>query len=322
MKLHRILAAGLALLSVACAMPAQALSALERPAMMSARASHSLMLAITQAGSRLVAVGDRGHILFSDDQGRTWQQGRVPVSVMLTAVSFPTAKEGWAVGHQGVILHTADAGASWQVQHVGSGDKAAAPLLDVWFADAQHGMAIGAYGTFLKTTDGGAIWTDAASALKNPDGWHLNAITAVPGTAVVLVAGERGLLFRSQDGGNSWQSLASPFDGSFFGIAALPGNLLLVYGLQGHLYRSTDNGSSWRALSTGVTSGLNTAVVRADGSVVVAGKAGVMLVSRDHGQTFMEQDVPDRQSIAAMQATAGGLITVGEAGIKLVGGAN
>jgi photosystem II stability/assembly factor-like uncharacterized protein len=318
MRLHRILATGLILLSGSHTLPAMALSALERPAMPSARASHSLLLDVVQAGSRYIAVGDRGHILYSDDQGRTWQQGKVPVSVMLTAVSFPTAKDGWAVGHQGVILHSSDAGASWQVQHTGSGDKAAAPLLDVWFADARHGFAVGAYGAFLKTQDGGTTWTDSASALNNPEGWHLNAITAVPGAQTLLIAGERGLLFRSQDGGTSWQSLSSPFDGSFFGISAFPGNLVLVYGLQGHLYRSTDNGGSWQQVTTSVTSGLNTATVMADGSVVVAGNAGVVLVSRDHGQTFSEQDMPDRQSITAVRAVGAGLLTVGESGIKMI----
>ena len=40
----------------------------------SAKASQSLLIGAAHAGKRLVVVGDRGHILFSDDQGSTWTQ--------------------------------------------------------------------------------------------------------------------------------------------------------------------------------------------------------------------------------------------------------
>src|SRR5688572_32351199 len=57
-----------------------------RPARLAAR---SLLLDITHAGERLVAVGERGHVLQSDDAGATWKQAeRVPTSAMLTGVHF------------------------------------------------------------------------------------------------------------------------------------------------------------------------------------------------------------------------------------------
>ena len=62
----------------------------------------SLLLAVTQPASSLVAVGDRGHILLSKDDGRTWHASAVPTRAMLTGVSFPDARHGWAVGHDGV----------------------------------------------------------------------------------------------------------------------------------------------------------------------------------------------------------------------------
>ena len=37
-------------------------------------AAKAPLLAIAQAGTRLVAVGDYGVIVLSDDQGRTWRQ--------------------------------------------------------------------------------------------------------------------------------------------------------------------------------------------------------------------------------------------------------
>lgn len=75
-----------------------------------------LFLDISRAGSRVIAVGMHGAILYSDDQGKTWSQARVPVSVLLTAVHFVNERLGWAVGHNGVVLHSADGGANWQRQ--------------------------------------------------------------------------------------------------------------------------------------------------------------------------------------------------------------
>src|SRR5690606_11985141 len=89
---------------------------LNTPSMATQKAAQTLLLDVVRAGNRLVAVGQRGHIVYSDDEGQTWHQGSVPVSTTLTAVQFPTPTKGWAVGHGGVILHSADAGQTWEKQ--------------------------------------------------------------------------------------------------------------------------------------------------------------------------------------------------------------
>ena len=90
---------------------------LDLPAAANARATRSLQLAVTRAGNRLVAVGERATVLISDDDGRTWRQAkRVPVGVALTDVHFPTPELGWAVGHSGVVLHSEDGGETWMRQ--------------------------------------------------------------------------------------------------------------------------------------------------------------------------------------------------------------
>src|SRR5690606_22399355 len=80
------------------------------------KAAKSPLTAIARAGDRLVAVGQRGHILVSEDAGKSWSQASVPVSSDLVAVSFASASHGWAVGHGGVVLKTEDGGLSWAVQ--------------------------------------------------------------------------------------------------------------------------------------------------------------------------------------------------------------
>lgn len=324
MKLREII--GITLMAVGgftvSAAHAAPVSAVDRPAIVSAKAIRSLMSDIAYAGKRLVAVGERGHILYSDDAGKNWLQAKVPVSVMLTGLSFPNAQEGWAVGHNGVILYSSDAGASWQLQRSdksASDEKAGFPLMDVWFADNVTGFAVGAYGYFLKTTDGGSTWVDISETVANPDGAHLNAVMGLPGTSTIMVAGERGILFRSMDHGATWSSLASPFDGSFFGITSVSPDMLLVYGLQGRIFRSADQGNTWQQVLTGVTSGINDAVLLGSGHVIAVGNAGVILNARDSGLNFIPETRNDRQSIVAVQPLPdGGAVTVGEGGVKVL----
>ena len=100
-----------------------AMTAEEQFSLVMPRATESLLLDIDRAGSRLVVVGERGHILYSDDTGDTWQQAKVPTRQMLTAVHFPSPKLGWAVGHDGLVLATVDGGEHWVLQRDGLTDQ-------------------------------------------------------------------------------------------------------------------------------------------------------------------------------------------------------
>lgn len=82
----------------------------------STKIAKSLLQDIVRAGDRLVAVGERGHIAYSDDNGKTWLQADVPTRAMMNAVFFVSSDEGWAVGHDGLVLHTIDGGKTWEMQ--------------------------------------------------------------------------------------------------------------------------------------------------------------------------------------------------------------
>src|SRR5438034_11738498 len=80
----------------ALAQAQEGVPALQRPAPMVPQSMHGAMLAVALAGPRIVAVGERGVVLLSDDRGATWRQVAIPVSVTLTAVRFVNDKTGWA----------------------------------------------------------------------------------------------------------------------------------------------------------------------------------------------------------------------------------
>ena len=314
-------------------------------------AAHSLLIAIATAGERLVAVGDYGIIVISDDRGASWRQAdEVPTQALLTGVCFLDAQHGVAVGHDEVALVTVDAGRTWRRSHYAP--EAERPLLDVWCGASGHVIAIGAYSTYLTSGDGGASWNavkftpappagatvpapgraaDRATgtAAANPaaaeeaatGGYHLNRIVAAGGGRL-YIAGEAGHLYRSDDNGASWVTLPSPYEGSFFGVQPLavgaPGAAVLAFGLRGNLYRSEDAGMSWQRIETGTVAMLDGAARLGEG-VAIVGLAGVVLVSRDGARSFRLLQQPDRSGLAAVVAVGDArLAVVGESGARLI----
>ncbi|HVO47009.1 MAG TPA: YCF48-related protein [Steroidobacteraceae bacterium] len=298
-------------------------------------APRSLLLAIARAGSRLVVVGERGHVLLSDDNGRSWTQAKsVPTRALLTGVCFFGPRQGVAVGHDEVILVTADAGQTWSLAY--SAPQAQQPLLDVTCSPDGHSIAVGAYGTWFASGDGGASWQQHELSAPGPEGgdFHLNRIAAASATRL-YVAGEGGHLYRSDDRGETWQPLKSPYDGSFFGVKPLSADIVLAYGLRGNLFRSEDGGTSWRKLETATHALLDDAVLAPDGAGraatgqatpgtpgtlrAVVGLSGVVLVSRDNGQSFELHQQEDRKGLAAALAIdTDTLVAVGEGGVRLI----
>ncbi|MCE5990177.1 YCF48-related protein [Pseudomonas sp. LM20] len=292
---------------------------LDLPAMPSALVASSALRDVTQAGQRLVAVGPRGHIVYSDDHGAHWQQAQVPVSADLNAVSFATPELGWAVGHDGVVLHSRDGGVHWQKQLDGRALAEQLPgtgsdnaLLDVWFSDARNGYAVGVFNLLLRTVDGGEHWQPWLDHSDNPQGLHLTSLAAVGDE--LYITGEQGLLLK-QDG-ERFSRVETPYAGTLFGAVGKPG-VLLVYGLRGHAYRSTDGGQQWQAVSSSVNTSLTAAGVDRDGQLWLASQAGDLLLSRDDGASFRPVPQSARGPVTALATDTGnGLVLVGERGVR------
>ncbi len=307
-------------LPVLAAQDSVATSAIEVPV---DKITSTLLLDVANAGQRLVAVGQRGHIIYSNDQGKSWTQAKVPTRQLLTAVYFVDAQHGWAVGHDAQILATTDGGETWALQF--EDPERESPLIDVWFEDLEHGFAVGAYGTLLETSDGGQSWEDVADLLDNEDGAHLNSIIQVK-DAGLLIAGEMGMIFRSADNGLTWETLESPYEGSLFGaLPLMQSRSLLVFGLRGSVFRSTDFGDSWQQItlpgdgSEPFKFGLAGASTLPDGSVVLVGNGGSVAVSHDDGLTFSVSNLADRKPLSSVVAGADGqLVTVGQGGVQMI----
>jgi photosystem II stability/assembly factor-like uncharacterized protein len=287
----------------------------EEQAIPSRLATKSLLIDVARADGRLVAVGEWGHVLLSDNSGGSWRQAQsVPTRVTLTAVTFVDEKRGWAVGHDVLVIHTRDAGETWELQHQDPAEET--PLLSVWFRDAKRGLAAGAFGLLLETSDGGQTWQRRQLTSNPDDDYHLNAIFRGPGDTL-FIAAEYGSIYRSPDNGASWERLHPPYEGSFWGGLTVSPEAFLVFGMRGHVFRSEDLGESWQELDSGTDQSIQSAIVRADGTVVLVGLGGAVLTSSDGGKTFSAAIEPDRRGIAAAaEGVNGTLLLFGETGVK------
>ena len=298
-------------------------------------AAKGLLIAVATAGERLVAVGDRGIIVFSNDQGKSWSQAdAVPTQALLTGVCFLDAQHGVAVGHDEVILASADAGRTWKLAHYAP--EAQRPLLDVWCGRDGRVIAVGAYSAYFTSRDGGVSFSEekfsaapAPRAVHPPAGgaaaaaaagepateYHLNRIVGAAG-ARLYIAAEAGHLYRSDDGGAHWQELASPYEGSFFGVLPLTADAVLAFGLRGNLFRSEDAGASWRRIETNTVAMLDGATSFDGSGVALVGLVGVVLVSQDGGRSFALMQQADRTGLSAALALDDTLVVVGESGAR------
>lgn len=273
-------------------------------------AAKSLLLDIAKAGPNFVAVGERGHVLISSDEGKSWSQSIAPTRAMLTCVSFADAQHGWAAGHDGVIIATIDGGITWQRQD--DGKDLDTVYLDILFLDAKRGFLVGAYGKFLETTDGGKTW--APRKISDED-VHFNRI-AHDGGSTIYLAGEAGTVLISHDLARTWTRSPLEYEGSLYGVRPLSGGLLVAYGLRGRIFVSTDDGASWESRDSDIKVLIMTGARLRDGVVVLAGQGGNFFISRDACRSFHHWKSEDfGTSIADLVvASDGALITVGEAG--------
>jgi photosystem II stability/assembly factor-like uncharacterized protein len=294
-------------------------------------AESNLLTDIVNVQGKLVAVGERGHIIYSED-GATWQQANVPVNTLLTAVDFSDKNVGFAVGHDATLLKTTDGGVNWQV--VNYQPEIDKPLLNVNVIGDQV-IAIGAYGLYWQSNDLGQTWKDEfhdellieddrlyLQDLKEhePEVYleekqfmlpHFNDVNEI--NEQMVMAGEAGFLAVSQDKGDTWQLVEGDYFGSYFSL--LPtGEQLQVAGLRGNLFTSADKGETWSQVNTPVAATINDSFNQGD-LVLHFANSGNLFYSKA-GQDFKLHTFSDGKALMSGVVKDNTLYMATEAGVK------
>ena len=129
---------------------------------------------------KIWAVGDRGAVWMSSDNGEKWFLVRVPTTANLKAVSFSDDDHGLIVGgtlipgtknSQGVILRTEDGGHNWSIV-----DTTGVPFLyDVAYSEDGFAETWGDSSElypsgYFQSDDGGRTWNSPMKTVRHP-GW-------------------------------------------------------------------------------------------------------------------------------------------------------
>ena len=261
------------------------------------------LYAITIVDQKIWIIGSNGLILYSSDDGKTWQQQNSPTNVSLNSITFHSDGQcGWAVGDEGTILATADGGNTWQQQN----NPTDARLFSIAFhSDGQRGWAVGGSilsgsGTILATADGGKTWQQQNS----PTNESLNSITfhsngqrgwALGGNILL----GNGTILATADGGNTWQQQNNPTDERLFSIAFhSDGQRGWAVGYEGTILATADGGNTWQQQNNPTDALLFSITFHSDGQRGWAvGYEGTILATADGGNTWQQQNSPTNVSL-------------------------
>src|SRR5262249_47985454 len=154
-----------------------------------------------------------------------------------------------------------------------------------------------AYNLIFKTSDGGRSWQSWFDRTDNPKLLNLYALR--PAAGGLYIAGEGGLLLKLDPRSGRFKALASPYDGSFFGLVGSPGGLI-AFGMRGHAYLSRDEGRSWSPMQTGLSASITAGDAAPDGRIALVDQAGRLALSRDGGENFTTTGVQPAMPLAAV----------------------
>ncbi|RAR57875.1 photosystem II stability/assembly factor-like uncharacterized protein [Paraburkholderia unamae] len=342
-------AVGVCVAALLAAAPAHAFENPERtPAMSSTLAARSPLIGTARAGKRIVAVGLRGHIVYSDDEGKNWRQASVPVSTDLVAVSFPTAQQGWAVGHGGIVIHSVDGGATWTKQMDGerfsalavsyygklqqtnaspetkralnqaqtlATDGSTRALLDVYFDSETSGFVVGTFNRIYRTEDGGNTWTPWMERSGNPRELHFYSIRGENGR--VLLTGEQGMVWQLDATRTHFEPIQTPYKGTLFG-SVLSGADIFVFGMRGSLFHSADSGRTWEKVKVPSEAGITGGMALGPGRMLLVNQAGTVLYTGDDGKSFETVKLPHPMAYYGVgDAPDGNIALAGSRGVRV-----
>lgn len=294
---------------------------LDTPSAKSTHAAKQLLVGVTLAGKRIVCVGQHGHIVYSDDMGKGWTQGAVPVSSDLLAVHFPTPQEGWAVGHDGVVLHSADAGATWSKQFDG---RAAAQVMEVHYFNKDTCSACHAAPELPPpnrpmSAESACLmmeikkFTEQGPDKPFLDVWFENEKTG-------FIVGAFSLIYRTDNGGKSWVPWYDRIDNPrHFHLNAIRkiGDDLFIVSEQGTVFKLDQKKGRFTAIKTPY-SGTLFGIVGKPGALIAFGMRGNAFLSRDGGTNWQKVETGVQGGVTGATVTEEGKIILTSQGGQVI----
>ena len=159
----------------------------------------------------------------------------------------------------GQLFNSEDGGASWTLfAHLAPGDDY---VLDHIIFNPDHPQTIYVAGWSLYNADEGDVFRSDDSgktwrALPGVHGKSVRALAMAPSNSNTLVVGALDGIFRSNDGGQSWQRISPESYTDIRNVESLaidPQNPDIIYAGTWHLpWKTEDGGATWHSISKGI----------------------------------------------------------------------
>lgn len=274
------------------------------------------------------AVGEQGVILHTGDGGRTWEQQQSGVQYPLFDIDCIDRARGWAVGHWGTILLTEDGGKRWVERSLSLSLEEGkvreliepAALHDV--TDPRTGEVIAQAGQLLTAELVAEIERRGIGGVQIREDVVLNSVFFLD-KQHGWIAGERGLVLRTEDGGESWERTYLPRPSrqaeqgteeevmllsgemseeelaafgilpplpSLYGVHFISPQQGWVVGQEGTIAWTQDGGQHWEFQPTETREALyDVGVVGNEGWIM--GDRGTVLISTDGGKQWEKKEL-------------------------------
>jgi photosystem II stability/assembly factor-like uncharacterized protein len=224
----------------------------------------------------------------SIDGGTTWKglwNGTARgIRSLVVAPSTPAIM--FAVTGRG-FYRSNDAGLNWTFVNVATQGPFPTPPQVALFDPANSAIAYA--GTRLgvfKSTDGGDTWTAINNGLTIADSSDLPVVPGIPAMVIdpvnpsilyAAAAGLAGLVFKSTDGGESWNLTNSGLPDTFIQHLAIdPASPATLYAATGAgVFKTIDGGASWAIANTGLRGNVRELVISSTAIYAVTQNAGV-----------------------------------------------
>lgn len=267
------------------------------------------VLAIDPVSATTVYTGGAGGLFKSDDAGRNWSNlatfhvssgypigsGMADVRSLIVNFKNPIILyvetlpvDGGCAFDEKDVFKSTDGGATWSDNispetsgcMLGALSSSTLMAMDASDPDTLYLAEtddMDGYYALLKSADGGANWTIIWNGIwSDPSGLNtgLKALAIDPVTPTTLYAGLNTGVFKSTDGGTSWNltALKSTFVNALTIDRTNPSTLYAA--ATTGLFKSTDAGGSWVAINGGLTSLTAVVIAPNDSNIVYAATSG------------------------------------------------
>lgn len=226
------------------------------------------------------AVGQAGAILFSSNQGNSWNRDSV-TSLNINDINITPSGIIYLAADSGKVIRSTDSGISWEFQSAGITENNV-----IKFFTDDYGICISEGGHILKTYNGGQNWLYTSNVpifLEVLDAYFFDSTN-------FLVSSYGGDIFKTTNGGSNFSNPYGTFmlEDSLTSLEFINQTTGFCSGSQGTLLKTTNAGDNWTELNTGIPFSLYSVKFTSEDTGYISGAAGKIYKTYDGGQNWVE----------------------------------